>query len=196
MKVIVDTGGANLASVQNGLYRLGCEAQVTQDHQTIRSASHVILPGVGAAADAMDRLRSADLIGLLKSLTQPVIGFCLGMQILFESSEEGNVDCLGIIPGKIKKIPVAPGITVPHMGWNQIKRVQKDDRLLTDEVDEKFFYFVHSFAAPVNEFTSSTSQHGITFAASVQRQNFFGTQFHPEKSGPVGAKILEAFLNL
>jgi glutamine amidotransferase len=193
--VIIDSGGANLASLQFAFERLGAKTHVTADAAEIRSARRVILPGVGSAADAMARLRSNQVAGLLPSLTQPVLGICLGMQLLFESSEEGETQCLGVLPDSVKRLQPKAGRPVPHMGWNQLA-VLRDDPLLTGIAPDDYVYFVHSFAAPVSNMTLASADYGTTLSAVVRRDNFWGTQFHPERSAQVGARILANFLKL
>src|SRR6185312_6775415 len=145
--VIIDSGGANLASLEFAFERLGARAQVSADPQVIRSAARVVLPGVGSAKDAMRRLHSGALAALLPTLTQPVLGICLGMQLLFGASEEGHAQCLGILPGTVRRLLPAPGRPVPHMGWNQITP-QREDPLLEGVARNEYVYFVHSFAVP------------------------------------------------
>lgn len=194
---LVDSGVANLASVIAALRRLGAEANVTTNAAAIRAASHVILPGVGAAAPAMAQLRSKKLADILRGLTQPVLGICLGMQLLFARSEEGNgVEGLGVMPGTVKLLPAAPDRPVPHMGWNQIKFRQQDHPLLRDVADGSFVYFVHSYAAAVPDITLAAADYGEIFTAVAGYKNFFGCQFHPERSGAVGSQILKNFLSL
>lgn len=195
MLAIVDSGGANIASVRFALERLGIASELTADPAVIRSAERVILPGVGAAQEGMRKLREKNLVEVIRGLTQPVIGFCLGEQLLFESSEEGDTTSLGLIPGRVARLPEAPGLTVPHMGWNTLE-VVRDTPLLAGIPCDARFYFVHSFAGPVNDFTLATATHGAPFAAVVQRGNFYGVQFHPERSGPAGAQLLKNFLTL
>lgn len=195
MLAIVDSGGANIASVRFALDRLGIASELTADPAVIRSAERVILPGVGSAQEGMRKLREKNLVEVIRSLTQPVIGFCLGEQLLFESSAEGDTTSLGLIPGRVARIPETPGITVPHMGWNTLE-VLRDTPLLAGIARDARFYFVHSFAGPVNEFTLATATHGAPFAAVVQRGNFYGVQFHPERSGAAGAQLLQNFLAL
>jgi len=195
MLAIVDSGGANIASVRFALERLGVESALTADPAVIRSAERVILPGVGSAQAGMQRLRDRGLVDCVRGLRQPVLGICLGMQLLFESSEEGATASLGLVPGRVALLPESPGITVPHMGWNTLKLLQ-DSPLLQGFAAETRFYFVHSFAGPVNEFTVAACEHGAAFAAVVQRVNFYGVQFHPERSGAAGARLLRNFLEL
>ncbi len=189
---VVNSGGANISSVLHALRRLGAEPEFTDDASVIRSADRVILPGVGAAGRAMEILDGFALVDTLRGLTRPVLGICLGMQLLFESSEEDDARLLGIIPGRLGKLEETAGLRVPHMGWNAIRR-HKADRL-SDRLDGKWFYFVHSYAAPVNEYTLATSRHGVTFSAIVRKDNFYGAQFHPERSAAAGAELLRAFL--
>jgi glutamine amidotransferase len=153
----------------------------------------VLLPGVGSAHDAMNRLRLAGLDTLIPTLKQPLLGVCLGMQLLFDHSEEGPANCLGLIPGNIGKLRSAPGLPVPHMGWNQLRQV-KPDPLLDGVSALDYVYFVHSFAAPAGSATVAVTEYGTPFTAVVRRDNFCGTQFHPERSGVVGARILANFL--
>ena len=166
---------------------------VTTDPAVIRRAPRVLLPGVGSAHDAMSRLRIAGLDQLIPQLTQPLLGICLGMQILFERSEEGPANCLGVIPGSIRKLQHAPGRPVPHMGWNQMTPMHAD-RLLDGVSSIDYVYFVHSFAAPTSSATVAITDYGMAFTSVVRRDNFCGTQFHPERSGVVGARILANFL--
>lgn len=191
--VLVDSGGANIGSVRYALERLGVQAAMTADAETIRSADRVILPGVGAAAPAMAKLNALNLVPLLRELRQPLLGICLGMQLLFEGSEEGDVDCLGLIPGRVRRMPASPGVRVPHMGWNRL-RPTRADPLLAGVADGAQAYFVHSYAAPVTDDCLARCGHGEPFAAMVRRGNVAGAQFHPERSGAVGARLLQNFL--
>lgn len=193
--VIIDSGGANLASLQYAFERLGARTHVTADAKTIATASRVVLPGVGAAADAMRRLRHSGVDTLLPTLTQPVLGICLGMQLLFSRSEEGSTACLGILPETVRRLRPAPGLPVPHMGWNQLARVREDPILEGIAVND-YFYFVHSYAAPVSHLTLATTDYGIPVSAIVRRGNFWGAQFHPERSAATGARVLANFLRL
>lgn len=193
--VIIDSGGANLASLQFAFERLGARTRVSSDAQTIMSAPRVILPGVGAAPDAMQRLRNSGVAALLPRLEQPVLGICLGMQLLFSRSEEGSTDCLGIFPGTVQRLTAAPGRPVPHMGWNQLAPV-RDDPLLEGISADQYVYFVHSYAAPVSATTLATTEYGIAVAAIVRKDNFWGAQFHPERSAAPGARLLANFLRL
>jgi glutamine amidotransferase len=193
--VIVASGGANIASLEFALERLGTRSEVSADPARIRAASHVILPGVGAAADAMARLRARGLDVVIPSLTQPVLGICLGMQLLHEASEEGATRCLGIIPGVAARFPEAPGHPVPHMGWNTLE-TERSCPLLAGLKAGEYAYFVHSFALPVNEATVASCRYGGRFSACVAWRNFFGAQFHPERSAAAGARILKNFLEI
>lgn len=195
MIAIVDTGGANIASVTNAFERLGRESRLTRDRTEIESASHVILPGVGAAADSMARLRGHGLVDSLRGLRQPVLGICLGMQLLFESSEEGDVACLGILPGRVRRFANQSGFPVPHMGWNRV-RFDKQSPLATGFDDEEYFYFVHSYFVPEGTWVRGRSDYPEAFPAAVSRGNFHGVQFHPERSAAAGARLLRNFLSL
>ena len=197
---IIDSGGANISSVKHALRRLGADPVFTADAEVIRSADRVILPGVGAASAAMTRLRELDLVQMIQELRQPVLGICLGMQLLFEKSDEAwkdeiSVECLGIMPGTLEKLKPSPGIRIPHMGWNTTT-VVNDDPLLSGLPEHPWFYFVHSYRAPVSSSTIATCNHGESFAAIVRRENFFGAQFHPERSARSGAKLLANFLEI
>ena len=192
--VIVDSG-ANLASLQYALERLGARTQVSQDLTTIATASHVVLPGVGAAADGMERLRRAGLAQVLTLLTRPVLGICLGMQLLFRNSEEGPTECLGLLPDTVRRLEAAPGRPVPHMGWNQLEG-RREDPLLEGLAARDYVYFVHSYAAPVSQHTLASTDYGVPLSAVIRRGNFWGTQFHPERSGRAGARVLANFLRL
>jgi imidazole glycerol-phosphate synthase subunit HisH len=192
---IIDSGGANIASLQFAVQRLGIESDLTTDPARLRAASHVLLPGVGAAADCMGRLQSAGLVDTIRGLSQPVLGICVGMQLLFESSEEGNVECLGVLPGRVRRFSERARLPIPHMGWNQLEFTQRSP--LLDEIqDSDYVYFVHSFAAPVSELTLAKTQYGGEFSAVVRRGNVYGAQFHPERSAKVGAQLLKNFLHL
>ena len=191
--VIVASGGANIASLQFALERLQVASAVTADADQIRAASHVILPGVGAAADAMARLRRSHLDTVIPTLRQPVLGICLGMQLLYEASLEGDARCLGIIPGRAQRLSAAPGRPVPHMGWNSLD-IRRPCPLLAGIADGDYAYFVHSYALKLSDATVASTRYGAPFSACVQWQNFYGTQFHPERSAAVGARLLGNFL--
>ncbi len=193
--VIIGCCGANLASVQFAFERLGRDVPITLDPQRVRAASHVLLPGVGAARDGMRRLDEAGFTALIPALTQPVLGICLGMQLLFESSDEEDTPCLGVIPGTVARLTPAVDLPIPEMGWNQLE-ITRPTPLLEGIADGAYAYFVHSYAAPVSEHTRAVTDYTTEFSAVVEHGNFFGTQFHPERSSAVGARILENFLAL
>ncbi len=193
--VLVDSGGANLASVQAAFARLGLAAPVSSDWAQIQAASHVVLPGVGAAGPAMAKLRGFGLVNKLATLTQPVLGVCVGVQLMFDTSAEGDVACLGLLPGRVEKLGAARGLRIPHMGWNRID-VQDAAHPLCAGLAGCYAYFVHSFAAPVGAHTRATSLHGQAFSAVVARGNFMGAQFHPERSQAAGARLLKNFLEM
>jgi glutamine amidotransferase len=192
---IIDSGGANIASLRFALARLGADATLTTDARTIQSASHVILPGVGAAAAAMQRLRQSGLENLIPTLEQPVLGICLGMQLLAEASEEDSATCLGVIPGTVRKLLASPDTPVPNMGWTRASLV-RNHALLKGIDNGSYFYFVHSFALPVADHSLATAKHTEEFTAILQHGNFFATQFHPERSSAMGARLLANFLDI
>ena len=190
---IIDSGGANIASLVYALRRLNAAAALTTDAAAIEAADRVILPGVGAARDAMTRLRDSGLIDTIRHLTQPVLGICLGMQLLFEASEEENVDCLGIIPGTARKLPGDSSCPVPNMGWCPISRTAP--HAVLDGLDDgSYFYFLHSYALPVSEWTVASAAHAEPFSAIVSKDNFVAAQFHPERSSAAGARLLQNFI--
>jgi glutamine amidotransferase len=199
MVAIVDSGGANIASLQYALERLGACSMLTSDPRELRSAERVILPGVGSAADAMSRLRNLDLEDTLRGLEQPVLGICLGMQLLFGSSEEGaagrDTRCLGMVEGRVTRIERRDGLPVPHMGWNRV-RVLSESALLAGVADGAHMYFVHSYAAPVGPWTVAATRYGDDFTAALSVRNLHGTQFHPERSAGAGQRVLQNFLGL
>ena len=196
--VIIKYNAGNIESVKNALARLGVEAEITADPDKIRAADKVIFPGVGEASTTMAYLKEHKLDELICSLKQPVLGICLGQQLMCSFSEEGNVDCLGIFPEKVKRFQPKKGeeyITkVPHMGWNNIHTLKGN--LLTSELENQFVYFVHSYYVEVGDDTAAVCDYINPFSASLQKDNFYATQFHPEKSQKVGAKILENFIKL
>lgn len=192
---IIDSGGANIASLQYAVQRLGVSAELTTDANVIRNATHVILPGVGSAADCMTRLQRAGLVDVIQQLKQPFLGICVGMQLLFESSEEGNVNCFGLLSGRVQRFADRDALPVPHMGWNTLK-VLRPSPLLNGFTEDDYLYYVHSFAAPVSDNTLATTEYGNAFSGVVQRENIFGAQFHPERSAKAGAKLLQNFLAL
>lgn len=190
---IIDSGGANIASLKYAFDRLGHGTVLTTDADTIRNAERVLLPGVGAAADAMQRLRQHDLIDVIRSLTQPVLGICLGMQLLADASEEENVECLGVIPGTVAKLEGTPDCPVPNMGWCAT-RFRGDHAVLDGIGDGAYFYYLHSYALPVSGHTMATASHREPFAAVVSHHNFVAAQFHPERSSAAGARLLGNFV--
>lgn len=194
--VLIDAGGANLGSMRYALERLGARVRVSAVAAEIAGADRVILPGVGTAAAGMARLRELGLVELMRSLRQPLLGVCLGMQLLYESSEEGDVECLGVLPGRVRKLAAVEddAVRVPHMGWNRLRH-QGGDRLLAGIEDGAQVYFVHSYAAPVTADAVASCHHGVEFAAVARRGNRCGAQFHPERSAAVGARLLENFLS-
>jgi glutamine amidotransferase len=193
--LIVDSGGANLASLQFALERLGASTRISNNAAEVASARRVVLPGVGSACHAMQRLHECNLTGVLPALTCPVLGICLGMQLLFDSSEEGPVQCLGVVPGKVRRLPTAPGRPVPHMGWNQLLGL-RDDPLLEGIAAGDYVYFVHSFAVSICAATLATTEYGAPLTAVARQANFWCTQFHPERSADTGARILGNFLQV
>lgn len=190
---LVDNGGANLASIRHALKRLGVDTVRVTDAETLRGMERVILPGVGAAADAMRRLHEHDLIEAIRDYQRPLLGICLGLQLLYDTSGEGNVPCLGLLPGKVEAIPNDIGVTVPHMGWNRIA-IRNDHDVLQGLTADDWFYFVHGFVAPVNGDTLASTNHGVDFTAVAGRDNIIAAQFHPERSGFAGAQFLANFL--
>jgi glutamine amidotransferase len=192
---IVDSGGANLASLQFALERLGVRSIVTNDPQQIADAPRVLLPGVGAAGDAMRRLRATGLDQLIPRLRMPLLGICLGMQLLFEHSGEDDTPCLGVLPGRIDRLQPSSQLPVPHMGWNTLEIIG-EDTLLRGIGACDYVYFVHSYAAPITDTTMAAVRYGNSFAAVVRKGNFCGVQFHPERSAGVGARLLHNFLTL
>lgn len=194
MIAIVDYKMGNMRSVENALRRLGADFVVTADADVIRQADKVLLPGVGNAAEAMDNLRAADLVDVIRSLRQPVLGICVGMQVMCRHSEEGDVDCLGIFDARVKRFVPAPEVKVPHMGWNKIGNLET--KLFKDLDGGSYVYFVHSYYPELCPDTIATATHGVMFSAALKYENFYGTQFHPEKSGDVGERIIANFLKL
>lgn len=194
MIAIVDYDTGNLCSVCNALARLGVEYVVTDDVETIKKADKVLLPGVGEASSAMDKLRERGLCDVIKNLTQPVLGICIGMQLMCRRSDEGDARCLGIFETDVKRFLAdkAAGVKVPHMGWNEIHNLKTP--LLDGLKEGAFLYFVHSFAPQMCSEAIAVSENGVQFAAALNKGNFYGTQFHPEKSGTIGELILRNFV--
>lgn len=192
MIAIIDYKMGNLRSVENALKRLGAEFTVTADADIIRSADRVLLPGVGNAAEAMENLRKADLTQVIRSLRRPVLGICVGMQVMCRHSEEGDCDCLNIFDSHVKRFVPTPELKVPHMGWNRISNLES--KLFKGIDGGEYVYFVHSYYPELCPDTIATTTHSVMFSAALKYENFYGTQFHPEKSGDVGERIIENFL--
>jgi glutamine amidotransferase len=190
--VIIDYGAGNIQSVKYALNRLGVEAILTADAEVIKNADKVIFPGVGRAQFAMEKLAKAGLDKLIPTLTQPVLGVCLGMQLMCEHTAEDDTKGLGIFPVEVKEFEKT--LKVPQIGWNQISELKGD--LFTDVDENSFTYFVHSFYIPDNEFSIASTNYGFKYSSAIQKDNFYATQFHPEKSGDVGEKILLNFLSI
>ena len=184
----------NLRSVENALRRLGAEFCVTADADTIRSADRVLLPGVGNAAEAMENLRSAGLVDVIRRLRRPVLGICVGMQVMCRHTEEGDVDCIGLFDTHVRRFVASEDVKVPHMGWNRIGNLES--KLFKGMQGGEYVYFVHSYYPELCPDTIATAVHGVMFSAALKYENFYGTQFHPEKSGDAGEKIIENFLKL
>jgi glutamine amidotransferase len=193
--VLVDAGGTNIGSVRYALQRLGVDAALTSDAASIRAADKVILPGVGAAGPGMARLRQLNLIDTIRSLTQPVLGVCLGMQLLCRHSQEADVECLGVIDAPVRRFEATGGMRVPHMGWNRLD-AGRAHPLLAGLGQNDHAYFVHSYAVPVGDYSLATTHYGDDFSAVIASGNFHGMQFHPERSARVGAHLLQNFLSL
>lgn len=196
--VIIKYNAGNIESVRNALNRIGVKAEITADHDKIRKAEKVIFPGVGEASSTMDYLRKHELDKLIISLKQPVFGICLGLQLMCSYSEENNTKCLGIFDEIVMRFKPKTGeefITkVPHMGWNAISNLKS--KLFSEEIENQYVYFVHSYYAGIGEHTVATCNYITPFSAALQKDNFYATQFHPEKSGSIGARILENFVKL
>lgn len=196
--VIIKYNAGNIESVNNALLRLGVSAEITGDHDKIQNADKVIFPGVGEASTTMAYLKKEGLDKLIPELKQPVLGVCLGLQLMCSHSEEGDTTCLGIFEEKVKRFIPEPGMEfvtkVPHMGWNSIVQLNSD--IFDPSINNQYVYFVHSYYAAVGEHTAAVCDYINPFSAALHKNNFYATQFHPEKSGTVGAKILENFLNI
>ena len=189
---IIQYNAGNIRSVYFALKRLGIRAEITDDYDTIKRADKVIFPGVGEASTTMKHLESNGLDKLIIGLTQPVLAICLGMQLLCSSSEEGDAEGLSIIQGRVKRFDNS--LKVPHMGWNQVRQLKSP--LFKDVEEDSYVYFVHSYYVPQNRFSAATTDYGIPFSAALKSENFYATQFHPEKSGEVGSQILKNFIEL
>jgi imidazole glycerol-phosphate synthase subunit HisH len=194
MKVaIVKYNAGNVESVKNALNRLGVEPVLTDDAETLKAAERIIFPGVGEASTAMRYLREKNLDGVIKSLTQPVLGICLGMQLLCEFSDENDTPCLGILPSRVRRFE-SDSLKIPQMGWNNIFELKGD--LFAGVAENSYVYFVHSFYVETGKETIAACDYGLNFSAAVNHENFYAVQFHTEKSGAVGARILENFLGI
>lgn len=199
MIAIVDYKMGNLRSVENALHRLGAAYVVTDDAQTIRCADRVLLPGVGNCAEAMYNLRESGLIPIIKQLRQPVLGICVGLQVMCRDSEEGAesgmlTQCMNIFDSHVRRFPESDSLKVPHMGWNTIGNLEK--KLFDGLHSGDSVYYVHSYYPTLCPDTIATTEHGVLFSAALKYEQFYGTQFHPEKSGDVGERILSNFLKL
>lgn len=194
MVAVIDTGAANVRSVIHAIRRAGREAVLTRDAGVVESTHHVILPGVGHAARVMSSLHEAGLVDVLRHRTMPLLGICLGMQVLFEWSEEGDVPCIGRLPGIVRRLPDAEGCKIPHVGWSRITDISTT---VFDGIAEgSWMYFVHSYAVDVSSRRAATCRHGRSFAAAVVDGLTIGVQFHPEKSGDDGQRLFNNFLRL
>lgn len=194
MVAVIDYNMGNICSLGNALGRLGAEWVLTSDHTQISRASHVILPGVGNASEAMVNLKRLGLPEEIWKIRRPVLGICVGMQVMCRHSEEGNAECMGIFDAKVKRFSEMPGIKVPHMGWSRISNLESN--LFKGVEKNPYVYFVHSYYAPLCPDTIATSRHPEMFSAALKYENFYGVQFHPEKSGEVGERIIANFLSL
>ncbi|MCX8649515.1 imidazole glycerol phosphate synthase subunit HisH [Gilliamella sp. B2776] len=192
--VILDTGCANLSSVKYAIERLGYNPIISLEPEVVLDCDKLFLPGVGSASAAMKKLKERNLVDLIKACTQPVLGICLGMQLLAKYSSEGHVQTLGIIDEKVDEISNV-GLPLPHMGWNQVYP-KAGHHLFRDIADDAYFYFVHGYAMPLCSATIAETNYGESFTAAVQKDNFYGVQFHPERSGSAGAQLLKNFLEM
>jgi glutamine amidotransferase len=195
MKIaIIDYNAGNVRSVQFAMQRLGIEAHLTGDATEIQAADKVIFPGVGEANTTMAYLREQGLDEVIRNLKQPVLGICLGMQLLCQHSAENDTQCLGIIPQEVVRFQPKKGEKIPHMGWNSIRNLSTG--IFSPELEGEYVYFVHSYYVEQGLYTTATTEHVLPFSSALQKDNFYATQFHPEKSGPVGEAILKHFLHL
>ncbi len=194
MIAVIEYGAGNTASVSNALEELDAEFVITRKESEISNADRVIFPGVGEASSAVKRLHLMNLFSLLRVIKKPMLGICLGMHILCERSEEGSVACLSVMNGEAKKFDDSK-VKVPHMGWNKVKIIE-ESKLFHCIDDETYFYFAHSYYIPENELTIAVAKHGVEFSAAIQKDNYYGVQFHPEKSGEAGLKLLKNFIEL
>jgi imidazole glycerol-phosphate synthase subunit HisH len=191
---IIKYNAGNIQSVLYALERIGVSAEVTDDIEKIKSADKVIFPGVGEASSAMKSLKENSLDKLIKELKQPVLGICVGMQLLCKHSEENDTTCLGVVPVQVKKFPASPAIKVPQTGWNNIYQLKSD--LFKNVQENSYIYNVHSYYVEDSVYSIATCSYGVPYAAAVQKDNFYGLQFHTEKSAEVGEQILKNFLEL
>lgn len=194
MIAVINYNMGNICSLGNALGRLGAEWVLTSDHEEIMKSSHVILPGVGNAAEAMANLKKFELPEVIWKLRRPVLGICVGMQVMCRHSEEGDAECMGIFDAKVRRFQEQPEVKVPHMGWSRLSNLES--KLFKDMEKNPYVYFVHSYYAPLCPDTIATARHPEMFSAALKYENFYGTQFHPEKSGEVGERILHNFLKL
>lgn len=194
MIVIVDYKAGNVTSLMNALTTLGAQVEVSSNPEVVKRADKIIFPGQGAAGAGMTALKERNLVEVLQKTTVPFLGICLGMQLLFDYSEEADTQCLGILPGRVERFKNT-SLKIPQMGWNMVKQVG-DSRLFKGVADETFFYFANSYRVSLNESITGLGLYGEPFCASIQNGNFYGVQFHPEKSGPNGLKVLSNFLAL
>ncbi|MGF1748835.1 imidazole glycerol phosphate synthase subunit HisH [Vibrio cionasavignyae] len=198
--VIIDTGCANVSSVKFAIERLGYQVTISKDADIVLAADKLFLPGVGTASEAMKNLEERDLIELVKKVEQPLLGICLGMQLLGKLSQEKGqkadeiVDCLGFCSGEVKKLETGD-LPLPHMGWNTVK-ADEGNPLFSGIEDSEYFYFVHSFGMPVGDYTIAQCDYGFPFSAAIQSGNYYGVQFHPERSSKAGSKLIQNFLEL
>lgn len=194
MIALIDYGAGNTASVANALNELNTEYIITSNAEETDSCEKIIFPGVGEAASAMKKVDEFNLLHLIQKTDKPILGICLGMQLLGEFSEERNTNCIGVIPFQVKQFN-SKFVKVPHMGWNKVTP-NSTSPLFRGIESESYFYFANSYYVPIGEYTASTTEHGIRFSASVRKRNYYGVQFHPEKSGKIGLKLLKNFVDL
>jgi glutamine amidotransferase len=193
MIAIIDYGAGNVASVANAVTRLGFSFIITSDIHELVKAEKIIFPGVGEASFAVNRLHDNNLFGFLREIKKPMLGICLGMQLMCDHSDEGNVNGLGIFPLSVVRFKSSE-TKVPHIGWNTV-HYKPDNKLFKDIKQDEFFYFANSYYAPVDQLTTSVTENRISFSASLEKENYFGVQFHPEKSSVSGLKVLSNFIN-
>ncbi len=194
MIAVIDYKMGNICSLGNALKRLGTEWQLTADPGIIKKASHIILPGVGNAAEAMDNLSKLKLPDIIRQLRRPVLGICVGMQVMCRHSDEGDAECMGIFDARVRRFNDDNGLKIPHMGWSRIGNMES--KLFKNIDSGTYVYFVHSYLAPLCSDTVATARHGVMFSAALRYENFYGTQFHPEKSGTAGERIIDNFLKI